>query len=266
MQKEKDPCLHENGSSILGTERHYLKRIVMADRPLFVVVLPLTANTKLHAEDASAVGVYEVMADTSTGDVLSAASALESFHIRTPISFPENFVIKVVDPHSKQVLDPGQPGGRTLAMPCRKISSVVRGWLSDLVDAPATTAPAIDQTKKGTLLVVVEEVKGAVVHADDMGIAGVYEVTGIDPSMTDMEKAESALETFHGSNGIAVLENYEISVIDPVSRKIMDTGEDCEFAEFDCEKLSEEIPDWIDKLLNSPAAVRCEDDEPSPGF
>ena len=63
----------------------------MADRPLFVVVLPLTADTQVHAEDASAVGVYEVMADTSTGDVLSAASALESFHIRTPISFPENF-------------------------------------------------------------------------------------------------------------------------------------------------------------------------------
>ena len=375
---------------MLGSERHYLKRIFMADRPLFVVALPLSANTELHAEDAGAVGVYELIADTSMPRGVAAASALESFHTRVAISYPEDFVIKVVDPMLRQVIEPSE-NDQPLVLPFQKISSVVRGWIANLVDdvEPIAETPgrrksvvfvvavpvrpkselhpydksvrgvySVDITEsamtdaqkagsalnsfnvtvavevpedfqitvvegvtnkilepgadsenrefycekltdgiskdmldlvgapliekkpeskpaavqaaapatKSTLLVVVEEIQGAQVHDDDMGIAGVYEVSGIDPSMTDMERAESALETFHTSNGIADLENYEISVIDPVSRKIMDTGEDCEFAEFDCEKLSGEIPDWIDKLLNPPAAVCNKEDDLSPGF
>ena len=252
----------------------------MADRPLFVVVLPLTADTQVHAEDASAVGVYEVMADTSTGDVLSAASALESFHIRTPISFPENFAISVVDPHSKQVLDPGQPGGRTLAMPCRKISSAVRGWLSDLVDGVPTPAEtALAPTKGLSMMVAVEQrCPDDEIHEDDHGISGLYQVYDIDPTMTEMEQAESALETFHANNGIAVLDDFEITVIDPVNRKIMETGEECEFEEFSCWKISSDFEPWVRDLLSAPApsaeatteskpaAARREEDEPSPGF
>jgi hypothetical protein len=212
------------------------------------------------------------MADTAMGDLVSAASALESFHITTPISFPEDFVIKVVDPTLKRVIEVAETE-RTMALPCRKISAVVRNWLAELVDAAPAT-PAVEKAKEGELLVVVEAVEGAQLHDDDTGVSGVYVVYGIDPAMTDMEKAESALETFHTSNGIKVLDDFEISVIDPVTRKIMDTGEECEFGEFQCDKLSEDIPDWINNLLNptastpesKPAAPRREEDDLSPGF
>jgi hypothetical protein len=251
----------------------------MADRPLFVVVLPLTADTQVHAKDANVVGVYEVMADTEMSDLVSAASALEAFHIRTPVSYPENFVISVVDPHLKQVLEPDQ-STRPMVVPCHKISSVVRGWLSDLVDGvPPTAATALAPTEGLSMMVaVVQLCPDDEIHEDDHGISGFYQVYGIDPTMTEMEQAESALETFHAHNGIAVLDDFEITVIDPVNRKIMDTGEECEFQEFSCWKISSDFEPWVQDLLSAPAktseattesepaAARREEDDPSPSF
>ncbi|WP_274644064.1 hypothetical protein [Pseudomonas serbica] len=259
---------------MLDTERHYLKRIVMADRPLFVVALPLTANTELHAEDAGAVGVYELIADTSTPSGVAAASALESFHTRVAISYPEDFVIKVVDPMGRRVIEPSDED-QPLVLPFQKISSVVRGWIADLVDGvePIVETPG---HRKSTVLVVAVPVRPqAELHPYDKGVRGVYSVDITESNLTDAQKAGSALNSFHLTVAVEVPEDFQITVVDAFD-KILEAGAEPESRAFYCEIVTSGIskdmlalvgaPVIEEKRESKPAASRREDDDLSPSL
>lgn len=246
----------------------------MADRPLFVVALPLTANTQLHAEDAGAVGVYELIADTSMPRGVAAASALESFHTRVAISHPGDFVIKVVDPMLRQVLEPGE-ADQPLVLPCQKISSVVRGWIANLVDDVEPIVETPGQRKSTVLVVAVPVRPKAELHPYDKGVRGVYSVDITESSMTDAEKARSALNSFNITVAVEVPEDFQITVVDS-SNKILEPGAEPESRKFYCEIVTSGIskdmlalvgaPVIEEKSQSKPAAVRREDDDPSPSF
>lgn len=117
------------------------------DRPLFVVVLPVSVDTKVHTNDTNVAGFYEIIVDPGMGEHLSASSALQTFHARTAIARPADFVIKVVDPLYKRVIEAGEIV-RADDLPYRKISSSVSSWLADLVSAaPAKSCEAKPMSK-----------------------------------------------------------------------------------------------------------------------
>jgi hypothetical protein len=54
-------------------------------------------------------------------------------------------------------------------------------------------------------------------HADDEGVAGTYDV-GVPPQLSEGIQAGLALEAFHENIGIKVLEDFDISVVNPATR------------------------------------------------
>lgn len=246
----------------------------MADRPLFVVVLPLTVDTQVHAKDANASGVYELIADTSMSRSVAAASALESFHTKVAISYPEDFVIKVVDPMLRQLLEPGE-ADQPLVLPCQKVSSVVRGWIANLVDGvePIVETPG---HRKSTVLVVAVPVRPkAELHPYDKGVRGVYSVDITESNLTDAQKAGSALNSFNLTVAVEVPEDFQITVVDAFD-KILEAGAEPESRAFYCEIVTSGIskdmlalvgaPVIEEKRESKPAASRREEDDPSPSF
>ncbi|WP_408602084.1 hypothetical protein [Pseudomonas sp. PLMAX] len=246
----------------------------MADRPLFVVALPLTANTQLHAEDAGAVGVYELIADKSMPRGVAAASALESFHTRVAISYPEDFVIKVVDPMLRQVLEPGE-ADQPLVLPCQKVSSVVRGWIANLVDGvePIVETPG---HRKSTVFVVAVPVRTkAELHPYDKGVRGLYSVDITESNLTDAQKAGSALNSFNLTVAVEVPEDFQITVVDAFD-KILEAGAEPESRAFYCEIVTSGIskdmlalvgaPVIEEEAKTKPPAASREDGDHSPSF
>jgi len=247
----------------------------MADRPLYVVVLPATVNTQVHAKDADVSGVYELTAETGVNERVAAASALETFHYRTPISFPEDFVISVVDPTLKRVIATDD-ADRTMELPCRKISSVVQGWLSELVDA-GPVPPERRWNQGSHLFVVARAVRPfSELHVDDRNVRGVYNISEIDKTMSKKEQAVSALATFHDKTPIKLTEDFQVVVIDPLTNQILDTDGDCVFKVFECDIITSGISNEFLKLMGAPikgakaeqkpAARHREEDDPSPQF
>ena len=112
-------------------------------------------------------------------------------------------------------------------------------------------------TTKTCLVVATPIVNEKDLHAYDIGVPGVYLVSGIDPSQSDDVVCETALESFHNREAIKVLEDFSIRVIDADTRvelnpssHIMDSVE-----VVDCSKLSDEIPEWIVSLLHTPSPL-----------
>ena len=247
----------------------------MADRPLFVVVLPLTTETQVHAKDANAAGVYELISDASMPRSVAAASALESFHTRVAISYPEDFIIKVVDPLIRRVVEPGE-ADQALVLPCKKVSSVVRGWIANLVDGVEPIAETSGYMKTTLFVVAVPLRPREELHPFDLSVRGVYTVSGIDRTLTDAVKAESALQSFHKTVTPEVLKDFQITVVDGVANKVLETGAECESHDFYCRKLHAGISSDLLALVGAPvidgrptsepAATRRKEDDLSPGF
>jgi hypothetical protein len=249
----------------------------MADRPLYVVVLPATVTTEIHTKDTKVPGVYELTADTGMNEQVAAASALETFHDKTPISFPESFLISVIDPVLKKVIEVKETD-RAIELRYRKVSSVVQGWLSDLADA-GPVPPERRWNQGSHLFVVARAVRPfSELHADDKGVRGVYNISEIDPTMSKKEQAISALATFHEKTPIKLTEDFQIVVIDPLTKQILDTDGNSTFKVFECDIITSGISDEFLQLMGAPtkaeqrkaerksAARDREEDDPSPQF
>lgn len=248
----------------------------MADRPLYVVALP-TANTLLSVKDANVKGVYELTADTGMNEQVAAASALETFHQKTPISFPESFTISVIDPILKKVIEITETD-RAIELQYRKVSSVVQGWLADLADA-GPVPPERRWNQGSHLFVVARAVRPFnELHVDDKDVRGVYNISEIDKTMSKKEQAISALATFHEKTPIKLTEDFQIVVIDPLTKQILDADGDSTCKVFECDIITSGISDEFLRLMSAPtkaeqakaerkpAARHREEDDPSPQF
>lgn len=110
---------------------------------------------------------------------------------------------------------------------------------------------------RNCLVVVKPAVKESDLHNYDIGVAGVYLVNGIEAGLTDEHICETALESFHDSQGIKVLDDFHIRVVD-VDRKIELVGASLPIESLEvlhCEKLGDDIPDWVNHILETPELI-----------
>lgn len=219
----------------------------MADRPLFVVVLPLTVDTELKAKDAKAVGVYEITSDSKMSEGLAATSALETFKNTVSLEQPALLKIAVVDPAFKSVLQPDE-NSPAMDLPIRKVTSVVRNWLSEVVDE--VPLPYEKSMTHKMLVVAVPKVPQAEIPLYDKSIPGVYVVYNIDHNMTVLEKAKSAVASFKASNEVKDLEGFDVFAFESVSETILPTNTDVEAKVFPCDKVTDGIQKSLLKAID----------------
>jgi len=238
----------------------------MADRPLLVVVLPLTADTELKAKDAKAVGVYEVTTDSNMGKTLAAASALQTFKHTVLLEQPDLLKIAVVDPAFKSVLEPDE-NSPAMDLPIRKVTSVVRNWLSEVVDE--VPLPYEKHMTHKMLVVAVPKSPKSEIPLYDKNVPGVYVVYNIDNTMTVLEKAKSAVASFKASNEVKDLDGFDVFAFEHATDTIVPTNTDVEAKIFPCDKVTDGIQKSLLKAIDeyrttNPAAknpVRKRDEE-----
>lgn len=80
---------------------------------------------------------------------------------------------------------------------------------------------------------------------DDRDVEGLYLIEGIDASLSEGDAADTALASFHAHQGVAVLDDFEFMVLDPVSKKVLDAEHGDERDEHDCVKLGDVFEDWM---------------------
>ncbi|MCP1674501.1 hypothetical protein J2T57_001603 [Natronocella acetinitrilica] len=85
--------------------------------------------------------------------------------------------------------------------------------------------------------------------ADDVGAQGVYVVNGIDPGLSDGDAADTALASFHAHQGIGVLDDFEILVLDRSRGVVLEPDHGEERDEHDCEKVSTLFEPWAHDVL-----------------
>ena len=109
-------------------------------------------------------------------------------------------------------------------------------------------------TTRTCLIIVASLVNEKELHAQDLGVPGVYLVEGIDPRQSDEMVCETALESFHNREAIKVLEDFAIHVIDADSRlELEPAAQAVDSVEvLDCAKLGDDVPDWISSILQPP--------------
>lgn len=70
-----------------------------------------------------------------------------------------------------------------------------------------------DGAWRETLLPVYVIVRGEASESEDEAVPGIY-LCYVDPSLSDGERAEVALDHFHENNGIGCLDDFSIDVVD----------------------------------------------------
>lgn len=238
----------------------------MADRPLLVVVLPLTADTELKAKDAKAVGVYEVTTDSKMDRTLAATSALETLKHTVSLEQEDLLKIAVVDPVFKAVIQP-DINSPAIDLPIRKVTSVVRNWISEVVDK--VPLPYDKYMTHKMFVVAVPKVPKSEIPLYDRHVTGVYLVYNIDNTMTVLEKAKSAVASFKASNEVLDLGSFDVFAFDDATDTILPTNTDVDAKIFPCDKVVDVIRKSLLKVIDdyrasNPAAkdpVRKRDEE-----
>lgn len=86
-------------------------------------------------------------------------------------------------------------------------------------------------------------------HPDDQNAPGLYIVEGIDSSLSNGDAADTALASFHAHQGIAVLDSFNLTVLDPETKEVLEANYKDDRDELDCEKLQEEFDSWMEASI-----------------
>lgn len=108
-----------------------------------------------------------------------------------------------------------------------------------------------DATTRTLYVMAVACIDSSDLDEDDKEVEGVYLVEGIDTSLGDGDAADTALASFHAHQGVAVLDDFDFIVLDPVQKIVLEPDHSEDREELECVKLGDIIENWMANAMGN---------------